>query len=75
MKKLFLYMQQYIKQVFNPYECAVGFEIQITKMWRENSFAGADWFTSLMKRQPNYQYAPLNQPVEPEHLALIEKMF
>ena len=25
------------------------FEIQIPKMWRENSCAGAEWFTSFMK--------------------------
>ena len=34
------------------YECAVGFKIPIPKMLRENLCAGADWFTSFMKRHP-----------------------
>ena len=34
------------------YECAIRFEIPIPKMWQENLCAGADWFTSFMKRHP-----------------------
>lgn len=48
-----IYFGLSLKEVrYLAYECAIRFEIPIPKMWQENLCAGADWFTSFMKRHP-----------------------